>query len=85
VRIYNQYIITLTLVSGLINISLAFFGQNSLDIYFSINIIAFLVITLVHIFLNPRARKALNTIGAVLFVGFVVVVSLKVIEILYGR
>ncbi len=81
-RIYNKYIISLVLASSLINISLAFFGQEDLGMYFIINIIAYLVITLLYIYLNPRARRALNTIGSVLFASFTVVVILEVMKIL---
>jgi len=84
-RIYNKYIVSLTLIGCLINSLLAFWGQDNLEIYFVINIIAYLVITLLYAYLNPRARRALNIVGAVLFAGFVVIVSLKVIEILSGR
>jgi hypothetical protein len=84
-RIFNKYIISLALTSCLINIILAFSGQNNLEIYFIINILAYLIITLLYVYLNPRARKALNTIGIVLFAGFMVIVSLKVIEIISGR
>lgn len=84
-RIFNKYIISLTLTSCLINIILAFSGQNNLEIYFIVSILAYLIITLLYVYLNPRARKALNTIGIVLFAGFMVIVSLKVIEIISGR
>ena len=83
-RIYNKYIIILALSSSLINILLAFFGQENLEIYFTLNFIAFLVITLLYVYLNPRARRALNTIGVVLFSGFMVIIVLKVIQILSG-
>ena len=82
-RIYNKYILSLVSVACLINTLLALFGQNDLEIYFVINLLAYLVITLLYVSLNPRARKALNTIGIVLFAGFMVIVSLKVIDILY--
>lgn len=84
-RIYNKYIVSLVLASGLINTLLAFFGQNDLTIYFTVNIIAYLVITMLYVYLNPRARRALNTVGVVLFGGFMVTVVTKVIEILSGR
>ena len=84
-RIYNKYIASLVLASALINTSLAFLGQNDLGIYFVINVLAYLVITLLYAYLNPRARRALNTVGVVLFAGFMVIISLKVIEILSGR
>ena len=84
-RIYNKYILSLVLAGSLINSLLAFWGQDNLEIYFIINIITYLVITLLYAYLNPRARRALNTIGVVLFAGFTVIVSLKVVEILSGR
>ncbi len=84
-RIYNKYIITLALSSGLINSLLAFLGQREFSIYFITNIIAYLAITLLYVYLNPRARLALNSIGAVLFGGFIVIVVLKVMEFLSGK
>ena len=84
-RIYNKYVVSLALASGLINTILAILGQNDLGIYFTVNALAYLVITLLYAYLNPRARKALNTVGIVLFAGFVVIVSLKAVEILSGR
>ena len=84
-RIYNKYVVSLVLASGLINTLLAFFGQNDLTIYFTVNIIAYLVITMIYVYLNPRARRALNTVGVVLFGGFMVIVVTKVIDILSGR
>lgn len=84
-RIYNKYVVSLVLISGLINALLAFFNQQSLEIYFVVNTIAYLLITLLYAYLNPRARRALNTVAAVVFAGFMVIVSLKVMEILSGR
>ncbi len=83
-RIYNKYIISLTLAACLINTVLAFVGQGNLEIYVVINIIAYLVITELYVYLNPRTRKALNNIVIVLFAGFMVIVVTKVVEILAG-
>jgi len=83
-RIYNKYIITITLAAGLVNTLLAAFGQNDLSIYFTVNTIVYLVITLLYVYLNPRARGALNTISVVLFAGFMVIVALNVMEIISG-
>ena len=84
-RIYNKYIISLVLTSCLINALLAFFGQNDLVVYFVINVLAYLAITLLYAYLNPRARRVLNTIGIVFFGGFMVTVAIKVVEILSSR
>ena len=80
-RIYNNYIISLVLAAGVVNTLLAFFGQPDLSIYFIVNIIAYLAVTLLYVYLNPRARRALSTIAAVLFAGFVVIVALKTVAI----
>ena len=84
-RVYNTYILSLVLAASVINIFLAFLGQKDIQVYFVINIITYLVITLLHVYLNPRARQALNAIGAVLFAGFMVIVSLKVIDIIVKK
>lgn len=84
-RIYNKYVVSLAVAAGLINTLLAFADQNNLEIYFTVNIIAFLAITLLYVYLNPRARRALNTISAVLFAGFMVIVVFNVVKILSGR
>ena len=84
-RIYNKYVVSLALASCLINTLLAFFVQNDLEMYFTTNLIAYLVITLLYVYLNPRARRALNNVGAVLFAGFMVIVVISAMEILSGR
>lgn len=81
--IFNTYLITLILVTSIVNIFLAFVKQNNLEIYFIINVLSYLIITLLYVYLNPRARGALRAISAVLFGGFMVIVIIKVLEIIY--
>ena len=81
-RIYNKYIISLAVASCVINPLLALFGQNDLVIYFVINIIAYLAITLLYVHFNPKARRALNIVSVAFFAGFVVVIVFKVVTIL---
>ena len=83
-RIYNKYIVSLALAAGLVNTLLAAFGEDDLAVYFTINVIAYLVITLLYVYLNPRARRALNTIGLALVAGFIVIVILNIMEIISG-
>lgn len=64
---------------------LAFWGQNDLEIYFTVNIISYLIITLLYVYLNPKAKRALNTISFVLFGGFMVIVAMKVMQIISGK
>jgi peptidoglycan/LPS O-acetylase OafA/YrhL len=70
----------LTLAACAVNIGLAFGGQQDLSTYFTANVLAFLAITILHAYLNPRARRLMDTIAVVLIVGFFVVVLVKVIE-----
>lgn len=81
-RAYNKLIVSLALAFGIINSLLAFFGQNDLSVYFIANAIAYLIITLVYVYLNPRARSALNALSMIIFAGFMVIVAVKVVEIL---
>jgi len=81
-RTFNRYIVSLAIASAVINILLAMFKQNDLSVYFTLNVIAYLIITLLNIYLNPKARRALSSVTIVLFSGFVVIVAVKVAEIL---
>ena len=83
-RIYNQYIISLILVSTLANIILYFIGPDDIGVFFIVNSLTFLVITLLYAYLNPRARKSLNVIGITVFAGFLVVVSLRALRVISG-
>ncbi len=83
-KIYNRYIVSLALAAGLVNILLTTLGQNDLSVYFIINTIVYLVITLLYVYFNPRARKALNTISIVLFAGFMVIVTISFVELMLG-
>jgi uncharacterized membrane protein YhhN len=82
VRVYNRFIITLALAFSLIDVLLAVFGQKDIAIYFVADAIAYLVITLLYVYLNPRSRSALSVLSGVIFAGFMVIVVMKVIEIL---
>ena len=81
-KIYNSYIVTIALLLLLTTIILIAIGQNSLDIYYSIFIIEALVVTELYVFFNTKARRGLNLVSAILFVGFLAIVSLQVIKIL---
>jgi hypothetical protein len=75
----------LTIATGSVNTLLAFGGQESLDVYFIVNTIVYLGITLLYVGLNPRARMALDIIGCMLFSGIVVIVVVKAMHIVSGR
>lgn len=81
--IFNKYLISLVLAASAANILLAIFQQNNLEIYFIVNVLSYLIITLLYVNLNPRARGALNAISAILFGSFMVIVVIKVLGIIY--
>ena len=81
-RIFNRLIITLAIAFAVINGLLGFLGQTDISVYFIVNAIAYLIITLLYVYINPRSRGALNGVSGVIFAGFLVIVTLKVIEIL---
>jgi len=81
-RAYNKLLLALTLAFGIINSFLAFWGLDDLSVYFIAYAIAYLIITLIFVYLNPRARSALNALSIIIFAGFMVIVAVKVMEIL---
>ena len=81
-RIFNRLVISLAIAFGVLNTVMAFMGQKDISVYFIVDALAFLVITLLYTYLNPRARGGLNTVSSIVFAGFLVIVVLKVIEIL---
>jgi uncharacterized BrkB/YihY/UPF0761 family membrane protein len=83
-RIYNRYIISLAVAACVINPLLALFNQNDIVIYLTINIVAYLAITLLYVQLNSRARRALNLVSAVYFGIFLIAVGFEVVKILVG-
>lgn len=83
-NLYNRYLITLTALFGLSTTILAAYGQNRLDAYLTLYVIEYLIATLLFVYLDPKARRFLDTMGYVLFGGFLVIVMLRVVEILRG-
>lgn len=83
-RLYNTYILSLAVLLTLTTIILSACGQSQLDLYYSIYLIEGLVLTELYVYLNPKARRGLNIVGYMMFGGFMVIVAMKVMEILFG-
>jgi len=81
-KIYNNYILTIAILLLLTTVMLIATGQNSLSIYYTVYIIEALIITELYVYFNAKARHRLNLISAILFGVFLVIASLKVINIL---
>jgi hypothetical protein len=81
-KIFNSYILIVAVLLLLTTVILAAMKQEALDVYYTIYIIEALVVTELYVFLNPKARRGLSLVSAILFGGFLFVVSLEVIKIL---
>lgn len=81
-KIYNSYILITALLLLLTTIILMVIGQTSLDAYYITYIIEALVITELYVYFNTKAHRGLNIVSAVLFGGFLFIISLEVIKIL---
>ena len=81
-KVYNIYILIIAPMLLLTTIILAALGVNSLDGYYSINIIEALLVTELFVYFNAKARRGLTMVSTILLGGFLVVVSLQVFKML---
>jgi hypothetical protein len=81
-RIYNRYLLFLVLASCLIDVILAFTRQIDIAVYFTVLVIAYLIITVLFVYFSPKTRKALSLVSIVFLAGFMVVVVLKIMEVM---
>lgn len=81
-RIYNRYILIVTLVLLLSTLVLIAIGQTSLSTYYIVYILEALVITELYIHFNAKARRGLSSIGAILFGGFLFVICVELVHML---
>jgi hypothetical protein len=82
VRIYNRYILTVSLSLLITTVILIAIGLASLDVYYTTYIIEALVITELYVYFNEKARRGLNMVSSILLGGFVIVLCLQVLKIL---
>jgi hypothetical protein len=83
-RLNERYIFSMAVAYALTTAILASFNEDRLDLYLSVYIIEYFILTLLHSPLKPKAGRLLDITGYLLFAAFVVIVSLKVWEILFG-
>lgn len=81
-KIYNHYILTLSLILLLTTIVLIAIGQNSLDIIFTVYVLEALIITELYVYLNNKARRGLSYVSTLLFGGFAFALCVQIIKIL---
>jgi heme/copper-type cytochrome/quinol oxidase subunit 4 len=82
VKIYNSYILTVSLFLLLTTIVLLATGQNSLDTFFTVYVIEALAITELYVHMNNKARQGLTYVSTILFGGFAIALCLQIISIL---
>ena len=83
-RITERYILSVAVAFSFTTFVLSFFVASGLDLYVSLYIVEFFIITLLHSPLNVKTQRIVNFMGYGLFGVFVVIVVLKVLEILAG-
>lgn len=81
-KIYNNYILMVATLLLLTIVILVALGQNSLDTYYNAFIIEALIVTELYVYFSAKARRGLNLVSTILFGGFLIIMSLKVIQIL---
>ena len=82
-RIYNRYLLFLILAICFLNVTLAFAKQTDISVYFTANVIVYLIITVLFNYLSPRTRKTLSVLSVVFLAGFMVVAVLKFVEVMH--
>ncbi|MFC1978767.1 hypothetical protein ACFLVP_02150 [Chloroflexota bacterium] len=83
-KLYNRYILIMALVFSATSVIFAVAGVLNLGLCLTIYVIESLILTELFIYLNPKARRNLNRVNAVLFGLFLMLVAVEVVEILMG-
>lgn len=83
-RIHERYLFSLSITYALTTTILAFYAQSTIDLYLSVFIVEYFILTLLNSPLKPKTQKITNIIGYVLFALFIVIVAFKVLQILGG-
>jgi hypothetical protein len=84
VRLNERYIFSMAAAYALTTAILAAFNEDRLDLYLSVYIIEYFILTLLHSPLQPKTSRMLDATGYVLFAIFVVIVAMDVWKILFG-
>ena len=83
-KIYDHYIIALASLLLTTAVIFAALDETRLDLCFSICLIETLALNELCIYLNPKAKKRLNTVNYMLFAGFSFIVVAKASEAIWG-
>ncbi len=81
-KIYNSYILSLTVVLPLTAVILTAVGLRALNYFFPIFVLEAISITELFVYLNSKARQRLTFVSAMLFGVFLAYLTVKVAAIL---
>jgi hypothetical protein len=83
VRTPERYVLSLAVTYAITNLVLAVYNTG-LDLYVSVFIVEYFILTLLNSPLYPKVQKITDLFGYALFGVFIVIVALKVLDILGG-
>ena len=83
-RITDRYLLSVAVTYAFTTFALSFYAASGLDLYVSLYIVEFFILTLLHSPFNGKTQRIVNFTGYGLFIVFVVIVALKVLQILVG-
>jgi hypothetical protein len=81
-RLYNRYILTVTLLVLLSTVILVATRQDSLSVYYSVYVLEALIVTELFTYFNNRIRRGLASVSIVLFGGFLFTLCLEILKII---
>ncbi len=81
-RAHERYLFSLALVYAGTNVVFSFYAVASVDLYISVFIVEYFILTLLNPQLDPKTQRSTNRISYVLFAIFMVIVTIKVLEIM---
>lgn len=81
-KIYNNYILSLTIVLLLTVVILIAAGGRALNYFFPVFVLEALIITELFVYLNSKARQGLTFVSVILFGGFLVYLAINLTSIL---
>lgn len=81
----ERYLLSLTITFAFTTFAISFYTANTLDLYASVYIIEYFIVSLLHSPLNPKSQKITNLTSYALFGAFILIVSMKVLQVLGGR
>ena len=81
-RVYNRYILTVAILLLLATVILVARNVDSLEVYYVVYVLETLIATEIYGYFNTRTRRGLHRVSGLLFIGFIVIVLVRVAKII---